>query len=273
MSLRSLTPRDAVLYYAHASSPVVRREVLRLRAALDAAFDIFVVGYCRSADDLRGIDEVAAVAYTEADLRGLPYPGKLDRFRADDYIGNTDLVPMRFFRDRPGYDRYWIVEYDVRFGGDWAELFADLASSDADLLGTAVQTWSENPGWAHWDTLSTAADSVPTTHRVKAFLPFARISRRLLESCDARYRHGWSGHPEVLWPTVATVSGLRVEDIGGDGTFVPASRRGRYYQNTRAHWSLFPGTFVYRPCFLDRDLGGKDTRFPGVLWHPVKDAG
>ena len=145
----------------------MRREVTGIRAQLDARYDILVVGYCRSTDALRGID----------------------------------VVPMRFFQDRPDYNRYWIVEYDVRFGGDWSSLFEELASSDADVLCTTVQAYADNPDWAHWHTLVTGGEEIPLDRRVKGFIPFGRVSRRLLDACDARYREGWSGHPEVLWPT------------------------------------------------------------------------
>jgi hypothetical protein len=263
--------RDVVLYYSHVDSPSVRREVAALRTQLGARYDIIVVGYCRSPDALRGIDAVPTRAYSASDLCMLPYPGKIGRFKPEDeYIGNCDLVPMRFFQDRPDYDHYWIIENDVRFGGDWSSLFEELASSDADLLCTTVQTYADNPDWVLWPTLMTGGEEIPLDRRVKGYIPFGRVSRRLLEACDARCREGWSGHPEVLWPTIAIEAGLRVEDIGGDGPFTPASRCGRYYYNTPNHWSLFPGTFVYRPCFADRDLSGAECQFPGWLWHPVK---
>jgi hypothetical protein len=265
-----MTARNVVLYYSHVASPSVRREVGALRAQLDARYDIVVAGYCQSPDALRGIDAVPTRAYSAGDLRALPYPGKIAQFKPDDYIGNVDLAPMRFYRERPDYDRYWIIENDVRFGGDWSSLFEELAASEADLLCTTVQTHADNPGWAHWHTLRTAGEEIPLARRWKGFIPFGRVSRRLLEACDARYREGWSGHSEVLWPTIASESGLRVEDIGGDGRFTPEARRGRYYYNTPNDWSLFPGTFVYRPCFADRDLSGPRCRFPGWLWHPVK---
>jgi hypothetical protein len=134
------------------------------------------------------------------------------QFNPPNYIGNADLVPMRFFFERPDYDYYWIIEYDVRFSGAWPDLFADLSASDADLLCTTMQTWTENP-----------------------------------------------------------VAGLRMEDIGGDRSFTPAARRGRYYRNTPSEWSQFPGTFVYRPCFADRNLFGPQCQFTGTLWHPVKE--
>jgi hypothetical protein len=266
-----MTARDVVLYYSHLGWPSVRREVAGLRAQLDERYDIVVAGYCKSPDALRGIDAVPTRAYSPADLRALPYPGKISRFNPDSLLGNCDLVPMRFFRERPDYDRYWIIEYDVRFTGSWASLFDDLASSDADLLCTTAQSHADNSAWAHWSTLLTGGEEIAIEQRIKGYMPFARLSRRLLERCDARYRAGWSGHPEVLWPTIAAASGLRVEDIGGNGPFTPAARRGRYYYNNPHHWSLFPGTFVFRPCFADHeDLSGPRTRFAGWLWHPVK---
>ncbi len=261
---------DVVLYFAHEDTPAVRREVSTLRAQLDARYDIVVVGYCQSTEQLSGIQAAPTRAYTVEDLRTLPYPEKLRRFRADDFIGNADLVPLRFFAEAPGYAHYWICEFDVRFGGAWSSLFDELSRSSADLLCTAVQSYADNPDWAHWHSLETPGQQLPPERRLKGFTPFARLSAALLRECDAHYRAGWSGHPEVLWATIAQCTGLTVEDIGGDGRFTPPARRGRLYFNSPMHWSLFPGSFVYRPCFVDREISGMDTRFPGWLWHPVK---
>lgn len=266
-----MTARDVVLYYSNVDWPSVQREVAALRAQLDVRYDIVVAGYCKTRDALRGIDTVPTRAYSLEDLCSLPYPGKTRPLDPDSFIGNCDLVPMRFFQERPDYDRYWIIENDVRFTGSWSSLFEELGSCDADVLGTTVQMHAHNPDWAHWHTLRTGAEEIPFHRRIKVYIPFGRLSRRLLELSDARCREGWSGHPEVLWPTIALEAGLRVEDIGGDGPLTPGARRGLYYYNTPNHWSLFPGTFVYRPCFADHpDLSGAETRFPGWLWHPVK---
>jgi len=268
---RATTKREVILYYSHFRSPAVLRELARLRAELGSRFDIFAVGYCQTAGALDGIECVPALEYSADDLRSLPYRNKISSFNPRNFIGNADLVPMKFFLERPAYDYYWIIEYDVRFSGAWPRLFTDLSSSDADLLCTAMQTWAENPNWAQWSTLVTGSEDLPLERRVKGFMPFCRVSRALFEACDARYRRGWSGHPEVTWPTIASLAGLRLEDIGGNGCFTPAERRGRYYQNTASEWSLFPGTFVYRPSFADRNLFGPQCHFNGTLWHPVKE--
>ena len=262
---------NLILFYTHFFSAAVKRELARLRAEIDSRYDIIAAGYCRVAGALDGIDCVPVREYSADELTAMPYPGKVRQFDPQNYFGNADMVPMKLFLDQPDYNYYWIIEYDVRFSGKWPDLFADLSSSRADLLCTTLQTWMENPHWAHWRTLATGGEDVSMERRVKGFMPFCRLSHGLLEACDARYRKGWRGHTEVIWPTVASLAGLRLEDIGGDGNFTPAERRGRYYRNTPSEWSQFPGTFVYRPSFADRNLFGPQCHFTGTLWHPVKE--
>src|SRR5579863_4862318 len=172
--------RDAVLYYSHFCSPTVLREISRLRNELDSQYEVFAIGYCGDSEVLRGIDIVPVIVYTAPDLITLPYPQKAYQLRSG-IRGNADLAPMRFFLEHHDFDRYWIIEYDVRFSGNWSELFADLSSSTADLLCTTIQSWAEHPNWPHWKSLVTGEDSVPMTRRVKGFMPFSRLSRRLLE--------------------------------------------------------------------------------------------
>jgi hypothetical protein len=261
-----MSAREVVLYYSHVGGPSVRREVARLRSELGDEYDVIVIGYCRQPHALAGLGLVPTRAYSAADLSALPYREKLRRFTGESYLGYADLVPLRFFQEQPDCRWYWLIENDLRFCGNWAELFRELSASDADLLGTTVQSYADNPGWAFWDSLRTGGAEVPPERRVKSFVPLGRFSRRLFEACDARYRCGWSGHSEVLWATIASEAGFRIEDIGGSGRFTPPARRGRFYYNNANDWSMFPGTCVYRPCFAERDL----ERFPGWLWHPVK---
>jgi len=263
--------REAILYLSHFCSPAVLREVVRLRAELEPRYDIFVGGYCRAREALEGIDCVPTREYSADDLTSLPYPAKTSRFDPDDFSGNADLPMMKLFLERPDYDYYWIIEYDVRFSGAWPQLFGDLASSSADLLCTTMQTWAEHPNWAHWETLVSGGEEVSPEQRVKGFMPFSRASQVLLKACDARYRAGWGGHHEVVWPTIARLAGLSMEDIGGSGSFTPAERHGRYYSSAPTEWSQFPGTFVFRLSSADHNLFGPECHFKGTLWHPVKE--
>src|SRR5258708_43966 len=105
-----------------------------MRSELDSRYDIFAVGYCRSASALSGIHCIPALECSAPGRGMLTYRGKGGHFDPQNFIGNVDLVPMKFFLDRPDYNYYWIVEYDVRFSGAWPALFADLSFSAADLL-------------------------------------------------------------------------------------------------------------------------------------------
>jgi hypothetical protein len=266
---------DAILFRTHLDSPLIRREVARLVTELGGRYDIFVVGYCREPDALAGIAGAPVLAYTQAQIDALPYPGKTAQLR-ETHIGQQELPALKFFREQPGYDHYWIVEYDVRFSGPWAELFTPLAASAADLLATTVQTYPHNPDWYHWDNFYPPAEAIPRQQRLKAFLPFCRLSHAAMDVLHAAYSAGWAGHSEVLVPTLAWRAGLKVEDIGSWGAFTPPARRGKFYKNSPLHRLLSPGTFVFRPAFLD-DSADKALYAPsgaprGLLWHPIKES-
>ena len=47
--------------------------------------------------------------------------------------GHTDLIALHFFRTHPNYERYWFVEYDVRFSGAWRDFFGAFDDNDADF--------------------------------------------------------------------------------------------------------------------------------------------
>ena len=69
------------------------------------------------------------------ELRQLPYPVKAGAPDWDLWSGgHTDLIPMHYWRAHPGHDRYWMIEYDVRFSGPWRRFFAMFEEDDSDLL-------------------------------------------------------------------------------------------------------------------------------------------
>jgi hypothetical protein len=193
------------------------------------------------------------------------YPGltTLKRIQTDIHI---DM--FRVFQALPDYRYYWIIEFDVRYTGDWAALMAELSESPADVLGTNVQSRAEHPNWTHWQSLDTAGAVLADDAQVKIFTPMTRLSNAAIKAVDAAYRAGWTGHCEVLWPTVAAAAGLLVEDIGGKGSFTPPSRYGRHYTSSAFDPYLAPGSFAYRPAMPESDI----PPYPPSLWHPVKPA-
>ena len=281
--------KQAILYRARKVEPVVQREVGRLCADLPEV-SVFVV--CYHPEFRSDVDSIpgSLYLYGQRDLHRLPYPNKLcqvdwdnptrrpngpeqsERFLLAMEYGHQDLPVLKFFLDHPEFEHYWLIEDDVRWSGSWADIFAELSNSSADLLATAVQNYSEEPGWYWWKHVETGTETLPIRLRVKGFFPFCRLSRAFLGAVDQKYRQGWGGHYEVSWPSIARCSTLSIEDIGGHGTFTPPERRGRFYTCTTGTPYLFPGTFVYRPAFRDTGVSefGKGVTPDCMLWHPVK---
>lgn len=231
--------------------------------------------------DVRVLMHLPAGAPRPSLLSGLPHHFvSTPEIRNPDYInkaaggaewriwrgGHTDLIALHFFNANPTYDRYWFLEYDVRFSGTWSDFFAGFEQDDADFLSSSIRRASTHPNWMHWQTLHapTSAGRLSDADRIGNFMPITRISRRGLEAIDAAYRAGWNGHCEVTWPTILHRAGLTIEDFGGDGEFVRPGNKNRFYTNTPRDKDLWPGSLVFRPV---RALPGfRRNR----LWHPVK---
>ena len=185
--------------------------------------------------------------------------------------GHTDLPVLHFYRQNPDFERYWYIEYDVRFSGRWGTFFAAFENSRADLLTTTIRSAAADPDWWIWFKFGTPEGPsaiVPDfrwEQRMGAFMPVFRASKRAMETMDAAYREGWSGHLEVTWPTILHNAGLVLEDLGGAGAFTARANRGRFYHNTLLDPAYAPGSFVYRPLKWPVWRPRRNT-----LWHPVK---
>jgi hypothetical protein len=136
--------------------------------------------------------------------------------------GHADLILLAFWRRHPGYQHYWVKEFDVYAPRGLQQLASLDAGSEADLLGTFLRRQAQQGWWEHWATLQrgptrgAAAPEDPGAAAVDGaacFLPLSRYSARLLALLDWSYRHGWMGHHEATVPTVAASNGLAMEDL------------------------------------------------------------
>jgi hypothetical protein len=263
--------RTAFIYYTHYVSDAVMREIRRLSAELPATYDLWVTGCAESPDIFKSlmIPRVLTRAYCRNDLLALPYPAKLADLRPERTTGSNDLALMRFFRDHPDYAHYWICEYDVRYSGSWTALVEELDRASADLLCTHLTRHKNDLAWAHWTTLKSPQGELTNDAKLRGFMPFCRVSQRLFGTIDQYCSKQWRGHYEALWPTVASLEGFVVGEIGGDSPFTPQSRSKRLYHSSYINKDLFLSTFGAWPNYSDTSNFGahiKDT-----LWHPVKE--
>jgi len=199
------------------------------------------------------------------ELRALPYPAKVC---GSDWNlwhdGHTDLILMHYWRAHPGYDRYWNIEYDVRYSGPWRCFFAAFEEDGSDLLAPMLCRRRDFPEWLFWPSLVTPEARPSDTEAVSSFMPMFRASGRMMRAMDEAYRAGWGGHLECSFATVAAIRGFAMADLGGDGEFTPEARRGRFYSGTVRDVYRAPGTFVFKPTLFR--TGSR----PDMLWHPVK---
>lgn len=215
--------------------------------------------------------------FTMGDLKALDYPGKSavtymeESRKVNPYHknfnfvpGSTDLPILLHYRNNPGYEYYWVIEYDVRYSGSWRQFFSCFAKNDADLLGTTLTRHRDVPNWYHWPSLDLLDLPVGKDAYLRGFFPVYRLSNRALAQLDRDYRRGIKGHYECLVPTVLHHAGMTIEDIGGDGEFVRPENRNRFYRNTPTAKTLSPGSFVFRPVMTR--AGNERNK----LWHPVK---
>lgn len=218
---------------------------------------------------LFGIGGDCVTRITTDDLFQLAYPRKC---QAEDWqmAGNLDLAFLVFRRAMPQFERYWFVEYDVHWEGNWRTFFEYFQNSDAELMAATIQRMDEVPHKENsppYPKLVIPADLQWTRpNLLKAFLPICRISFRVLDLLDAAYRQGLGAHYEVSLPSVAAQNGLPIEDYGGNGAYVRPQNVNRFYFARGATYSHSPGNFVFRPA--QRVL-----RRANTLWHPVKPAG
>jgi hypothetical protein len=261
--------KEVLIYYTHMVTDGVRSVIDQLAA--DLPFEIKVVGCCsnRAALDGLSVPNVQRRIYLPEELRQLPYPHKLSTVNWETFRGGADLPILRFFRDEPTYDRYWVMEYDVRYTGSWRLLFEDLGRSESDLLCTQVGKY--DPRWMHWKSMVTGNAIVPVEMWRKAFLPFFRVSRRLLHAIDECYQAGWSGNCEAVWPTIAHLNGLNIEEIGGDSDYVPRERRNKYYLSASVDEKIFLSTFNAWPYYSEKSDFARHREPADMLWHPVKE--
>ena len=257
--------KNVVIFQAHTMDWFSRRALRKLATELKGYADVFIQGL---AGEERAFPEAShglpCTKYSRDGLLALPYPEKTRPAEWKLVPGNTDLMLLSLWREHPDYDYYWIVEYDVRYTGNWRRFLQKFDWCHADVLGTNVLRYRDTPDWNHWRSLVVPRDVDCVTEPIRAFLPLCRMSAAACAAVDAAYRAGWGGHNEVVWPTVACHDGLIVEDIGGEGPFTPEPRRGKFYTSTPKALSLTPGSFGYRPM---RPFGSP---VPGRLSHPVK---
>lgn len=256
---------NCIIWQTHRLDERALEEYARLEQDCRGAFDSVVL-YDNSARDFHQPEAYPDISFRMFELESLKQQFNLTQLseKLDITPGNT-VFPLLAFAQNHRYDYYWLIEYDVRYTGNWREFFDHFRESDSDLLGTTLYRHAFRPDWCWWQSLQTPRFSlVRRKNWIRGLFPVMRISDKGLRVLEKANRRGWRGHYEVCVPTALYHYGLKIEDFGGDGEFVAAHNVNRFYVNNPKVDGLGPGTFVCPPT------EPIDERLPDKLYHAVK---
>lgn len=255
------TINQAVVFFTHLFNDEIERRYQKLKSDLLGLAEIFILSQAGSRIPPEHLGRTHFFDYGA--IRSTA-----KRVIGDQLLpGNVHLVELDFYKNHPGFDYYWFIEFDVVFSGDWATLFRAVHGDRADLLAAHVRGFQEERRWPWWETLDLPGCPLPQAEWVRAFFPVYRISSKGLQAVDKYVKLGWTGHFEGLMPCAIRSESLSISDLGGAGRWTPKERRHRFYSSFS--WdgggTLAAGTLRHRP------RQGLLRLRHDTIFHPVKD--
>ena len=260
-----MTSRSALLWMTHVWNEELEAEFESILHNNDPDFpDVWLILDSRTphaADLCRRFRRCHV--FTEKELfRHLPYP----HHEGVTLFDNMHFPILDFYLSHPEYDYYWIIEFDVRYTGDWGTFLHAFSTFDHDLVTSHIRHFHEEPGWWWWDSLHHFSITIERARYLRSFNVIYRISHRALTRVHDAQMDGWYGHPEVLLPTLLSDNGYTLLDFGGDGEFaMPGGKNVFYTSGSTGNGVLNPFcTMRWRPSRAKAGV------WKNKLYHPVK---
>lgn len=169
--------------------------------------------------------------------------------------GNAQFPLLRFFVEYPHYDYYWVIEDDVCFSDNWAKFFKTFDKDASDLLASYITHYNDDTTWTWWYTFSSAGEAVKLSDMVRSFNPIYRLSNRALKVIHEKMSRGWSGHFEVLIPTILSTQGMKMTDLGNNKNIDYVNNEYSFYDRD---------TMSHMPLRIQ-------AKRQGMIYHPIKE--
>jgi len=244
------TNDQAILFLSDKSSEYIVNNYNLLKNAAPENSKVYFMYHKKNTNLPAIIQNLEHFVFTNKILEELCY-SPIDRCLVP---GSNHYPMLKFYLQNPQYDYYWNIEDDVYFHGDWHYLFESFCNSSADFISSHIETYNEAPHWYWWNTLVADGEEISVESRVRSFNPIYRLSNKALELINKSLLNGWSGHHEVLIPTLLYKNGYEIIDMGGTGSFVPNGSENRFYTNESM-------------SDLPIELGNAKNR----IYHPIKE--
>ncbi|MBW2998447.1 hypothetical protein KY321_02815 [Candidatus Woesearchaeota archaeon] len=182
--------------------------------------------------------------------------------------GNTHLPIFLFFSKNRFYKKYWLIEDDVCFTGNWRDFFSDILTNQFDFGTCHIRKYDQEPNWNYWK-IKKDGKALRKKDMIRSFNTIYCFSNiGIQQIINSLQNNKWHGHHEVLLPTICKILNLKLFDFGGDGSYTPEKLKNKYYiSESKIDGSLGNssfGTMRYRPRITF-------TFKRNTLYHPVKE--
>lgn len=270
--MQPVASRDCVVLFTHKWSPAIARHYARLQQQAGRVVDVRLAFHRQEGAALpQGMAPDVVVTWSDT-ARLFPQRHAQMQARNSPW-GFIDLIWSTAFLhpSLAAYDRFWLVEYDIDFSGDWADFFSAAATYDADVLAAHIRPLSAEPTY-FFAPIYHQPDTAATDPLI-ALMSISRLSRRFLTHYrDTLQAPGWQGHFEMVLPSIARAGGFTIAEIGGDNPFTPPERRGLHYDGSFADNDRPGTTHGYLPARGYRYYIDAPRRFrrPNHIYHPIK---
>ncbi len=252
--------KTAILFVTHFYNEDIERLIVKLYKETKDVATLYV-GFQADKAQITLPDGILSFPFSIRELNMLGYRS----WGCTLMDGNFHFVPLAFYLKYPGYDNYWLMEYDVQFSGDWSKFFSFFKHKDEDFISAHIETVKDNPGWIRWDEIDLFNINLTKHQYLKSFNPICRFSNRALGLLHERCRMGDRGHNEVLLPTLFKYYGLRIADFGGHGKYIYKGLSDLFYTCGSTGNAVTASTHRFRPVHTDESM-----MIPNMIYHPVK---
>jgi len=260
-----MTGRSALLWMTHVWDPEIEKEFERfLQLDYPGSPEVWLILDARTpgADDIARRFKLTHVIEESELFSRLPYP----RLERQTLLDHVHFPVMDFYLAHPGFDYYWVVEFDVRYTGEWESFLRSYEAYDHDLITSHIRHYHQEPTFYWWHTLQHPTEKIDKARYLRSLNVIYRISTHALALLHEKQKDGWQGFIEVLFPTLLEYNGYTLLDFGGNGEYTPDGHKNTAYTSgSTKDGSLNPFcTMHWRPS------GARAGIRRNMIYHPVK---
>ena len=165
--------KTAILFVTHKYNSHIEHEIIKLHNET-YNYAILYVLFQTEYIDLKLTDPIRSFAYSLNDLNNYNY----NTWGHSIMNGNFHFVLLNFYRKNPNYDYYWIIEYDVRYCGNWKSFFSFFDEKEDDFISSHIEFYTDNPDWPSWDSIELFKLKISMFDYLRSFNPICRFANR-----------------------------------------------------------------------------------------------